>query len=35
MSDIDGERKIEYVLMDAIGKRTGVCVAHSGKMTSS
>ena len=25
MSDIDGVRKIEYVLMDAIGRRTGVC----------
>ena len=25
MSDIDGERKIEYVLMDAIGRRTGMC----------
>ena len=24
---IDGERKIEDVLMDAIGRRTGVCVA--------
>ena len=25
MSDIDGQRKIEYVLMDAIGRRTGMC----------
>ena len=25
MSDIDGVRKIEYVLMDAIGRRTGMC----------
>ena len=25
MSDIDGERKVEYVLMDAIGRRTGMC----------
>ena len=25
MSDIDGERKIEYVLMDATGRRTGMC----------
>ena len=25
MSDIDGVGKIEYVLMDAIGRRAGVC----------
>ena len=25
MSDIDAVRKIEYVLMDAIGRRTGMC----------
>ena len=25
MSDIDGVRKIEYVPMDAIGRRTGMC----------
>ena len=25
MTDIDGERKIEYVLMDAIERRTGMC----------
>ena len=25
MSDIDGERKIEYVLMDAFGRCTGMC----------
>ena len=31
MSEIDGVGKIEYVLMDVIE----VCVAHSGKTTSS
>ena len=25
MSDIDGVRKIEYVLMDAVGRRTSMC----------
>ena len=25
MSDIDGVRKIGYVLMDALGRRTGMC----------
>ena len=25
MSDVDGVRKIEYVPMDAIGRRTGKC----------
>ena len=25
MSDIDGVQKIEFVLMDAIGRRTGMC----------
>ena len=25
MSDNDGVRKIEYVLMDAVGRRTGMC----------
>ena len=25
MSDTDGERKIAYVLMDAIGRRVGMC----------
>ena len=25
MSDIDGVRKIEYVPMDAVGKRAGMC----------
>ena len=25
MSDVDGVRKIEYVPMDAIGRRTGLC----------
>ena len=25
MSDIDGVRKIEYVLMDSIGRRTSMC----------
>ena len=34
MSDIDGVRKIEYVLMDAIGD-VQVCVAYSGKPTSA
>ena len=26
MSNIDGERKIECVLMDAIGRGTGMCI---------